>query len=168
MKLIDDNYNIEYGDVTTVHPLLNHQKVLDSACIGSYDRNIECNWEFGRGATQNIIPTSTGAAKAVGVVLPSLNGKLTGIVTNTDIKTATPPKFAPVEIQEFYQLFSELPLKEIMTKDPITVYPEDSIEKAAILMLENKISGLPVINKDKYIQITSTKLQKKINLQFQQ
>jgi acetoin utilization protein AcuB len=79
------------------------------------------------------------------------NGKLTGIVTNTDIKTATPPKFAPVEIQEFYQLFSELPLKEIMTKDPITVYPEDSIEKAAILMLENKISGLPVINKDKYV-----------------
>ena len=76
LKLIDDNYNIEYGDVTTVHPLLNHQKVLDSACIGSYDRNIECNWEFGRGATQNIIPSKTTTIEACSYILPNINSTI--------------------------------------------------------------------------------------------
>ena len=73
LKLIDDNYTIEYGDIVTVHPLLNHQKVLDSGCIGSKDRNIECNSEFGRSATQNIIPSKTTTIEACSFIMPNIN-----------------------------------------------------------------------------------------------
>ncbi|NPA39912.1 MAG: CBS domain-containing protein [Thermodesulfobacteria bacterium] len=79
------------------------------------------------------------------------NGKLTGIITHTDIKAATPPKLGIPEFDEFFEMFSQLKVKDVMTRDPITVYPEDTIEKASILMLENKISGLPVINPNKYV-----------------
>jgi len=76
LKLIDDNYTIEYGDITTVHPLLNHQKVLDSTCVGNDDRNIECNWEFGRSATQNIIPSKTTTVEACSYILPNINSEI--------------------------------------------------------------------------------------------
>ncbi len=76
LKLIDDNYTIEFGDITTIHPLLNHQKVLDSACIGSYDRDIQCNSEFGRSATQNIIPSRTTTIDACSYILPKINSNI--------------------------------------------------------------------------------------------
>lgn len=76
LKLIDDNYTIKYGDIVTVHPLLNHQKVLDSACIGSHNRDIECNFEFGRSATQNIIPSKTTTIEACSFILPTINHKI--------------------------------------------------------------------------------------------
>lgn len=76
LKLIDDNYKIKYGDITTIHPLLNHQKVLDSACIGSYDRDIECNFEFGRSSTQNIIPSRTTTIEACSYLHPSINSSI--------------------------------------------------------------------------------------------
>jgi len=79
------------------------------------------------------------------------DGKLSGIVTDRDIKEVTPSKIATVEIHELYYLLSELKLKDIMTKDPITVFPDDTVEYAAVLMLENKISGLPVINREGYV-----------------
>ncbi|WP_022855236.1 CBS and ACT domain-containing protein [Thermodesulfobacterium thermophilum] len=78
-------------------------------------------------------------------------GKLVGIVTQTDIKEATPPQFAGVDLKELYDLFLSLKVKDIMTPDPITVSPEDTIEKASVLMLENKISGLPVVNENNYV-----------------
>lgn len=77
--------------------------------------------------------------------------KLVGIVTDRDIKEVTPSKITSFEVHELYYLLSELKLKDIMTKDPLTVYPEDTVEYAAVLMLENKISGLPVINKDRNV-----------------
>ncbi len=70
---IDQEYGIEYGDITTIHPLLNHQKTLDSGCIGSSDRDIECNFEFGRSATQNIIPSKTTTIDACSLVMPQIN-----------------------------------------------------------------------------------------------
>ena len=73
LKLIDDTYGIEYGDIVTIHPLLNHQKVLDSACIGSKNRDIECNFEFGRSSTQNIIPSRTTTIEACSYILPDIN-----------------------------------------------------------------------------------------------
>ncbi|MCI0500858.1 MAG: hypothetical protein L0Y61_03835, partial [Epsilonproteobacteria bacterium] len=48
LKLIDDHYIIESGDIITIHPILNHQKTLDSKCINSLDRDVKCNFEFGR------------------------------------------------------------------------------------------------------------------------
>jgi len=76
LKLIDDNYTIKCGDIATIHPLLNHQKTLDGQCVGSSDREVECSFEFGRGSTQNIIPSKTTTVDACALVVPTLNKDL--------------------------------------------------------------------------------------------
>jgi glyceraldehyde 3-phosphate dehydrogenase len=76
LKLIDKHKKIEYGDIVTIHPLLNHQKVLDSGCVSSVDRSVECNLEFGRSATQNIIPSKTTTIDACSLVMSSINSNL--------------------------------------------------------------------------------------------
>ncbi len=77
------------------------------------------------------------------------DGKLVGIVTDRDIKSITSPKALSMDMYEFYYIISNLKVKDLMTPNPIVVHPDDDIEKATILMLENKISGLPVVDKYK-------------------
>ncbi len=79
-KVLNDTFGIESGLMTTVHAYTNDQNVQDQPHKDLY----RC-----RGAAQNIIPTSTGAAKAVGLVIPELQGKLTGIAMRVPVPTGS-------------------------------------------------------------------------------
>jgi glyceraldehyde 3-phosphate dehydrogenase len=70
-KVLNDNFGIKRGLMSTVHAATATQKTVDGPSMK--------DWRGGRGILENIIPSSTGAAKAVGKVLPALNGKLTGM-----------------------------------------------------------------------------------------
>ena len=76
------------------------------------------------------------------------DGKLVGIVTDRDIKEAAPSKATSLDVHELYYLLSEIKVKDIMTPNPLTLRDDDSVEKAAAIMLENRISGLPVVDAD--------------------
>jgi acetoin utilization protein AcuB len=73
-------------------------------------------------------------------------GKLVGMVTDRDIKEASPSKATTLDVHELYYLLSELKVKDIMSKNVFTIGPEETVEKAAVKMLEHRISGLPVVN----------------------
>ena len=94
--VLDDHFGIIEGLMTTIHASTATQLVVDGPCIGGKD------WRAGRAASGNIIPASTGAAKAVSLVLPQLAGKLTGMafrvptldvsVVDLSVRLARPPK----------------------------------------------------------------------------
>jgi len=79
-KIIHDNFGIEEGLMTTVHAITATQLVVDGPSKGGKD------WRAGRSAASNVIPSSTGAAKAVTEVIPELKGKLTGMAFRVPVQ----------------------------------------------------------------------------------
>jgi len=120
-KVLHDNFGIVDGLMTTVHATTATQKTVDGPSAK--------DWRGGRGASQNIIPSSTGAAKAVGKVIPSLNGKLTGMafrvptpnvsVVDLTVNLAKPATYK--EICAAMKLASETTMKGVLG------YTEDAV-----------------------------------------
>ena len=120
-KVIHDNFTIIEGLMTTVHATTATQKTVDGPSAKQ--------WRDGRGAGQNIIPASTGAAKAVGKVIPALNGKLTGMafrvptadVSVVDLTVRIEKTATYDQIKAAVKAASEGPMKGFLgyTEDPV-------------------------------------------------
>ncbi|MFT5127783.1 MAG: glyceraldehyde 3-phosphate dehydrogenase [Rhodothermales bacterium] len=113
-KVINDTYGIVEGLMTTVHAVTATQKTVDGPSMK--------DWRGGRAACYNIIPSSTGAAKAVGVVIPELNGKLTGMalrvptvdVSVVDLTVRLEKSASYEDIKATLKAAAEGPLKGIL------------------------------------------------------
>ena len=76
------------------------------------------------------------------------NNKLTGIITDRDLKKASASEATTLEIHELLYILTKIKVKDIMTKDPITVPVDYTVEETAEVLLKHKISGVPVIDKE--------------------
>jgi glyceraldehyde 3-phosphate dehydrogenase len=112
-KVLNDRFGIRYGLMTTVHSYTNDQKILDQ---------MHQDLRRTRAAATNIIPTTTGAAQAVGLVLPELKGKLHGMsfrvptstVSVTDFTAITRSKVTAKDINEAFKEAADNSLKGIL------------------------------------------------------
>ena len=119
-KILDDEFGINHGLMSTIHAYTNDQKVLDQ---------VASDLRRARAAAMNIIPTSTGAAKAVGLVLPHLNGKIHGMAYRVPTSTVSVTDFTAVlnksasvdDINNAYKKSAESTLKGILeyTDEPL-------------------------------------------------
>jgi acetoin utilization protein AcuB len=81
-------------------------------------------------------------------------GKLLGMLSDRDVKEASPSKATTLDVHELYYLLSEIKVKNIMTPNPLTIRDTDTVLKCAAIMHDKKISGLPVLNdKDELVGI---------------
>jgi len=137
-KVVHDKFGILEGLMTTVHATTATQKTVDGPS--------KKDWRGGRGAASNIIPSSTGAAKAVGKVIPALNGKLTGMsfrVPTADVSvvdlTCRLEKAAKYEdIKAAVKAASEGPMKGIMGYTEDDVVSSDFIGESCTCVFDAK------------------------------
>ena len=73
-------------------------------------------------------------------------GQVVGIISDRDVRDASPSKATTLDMYEMHYLLAELKAKNIMTAKPITVKPSDTVEQAALIMLDHKVGGLPVVD----------------------
>jgi glyceraldehyde 3-phosphate dehydrogenase len=151
-KVIHDNFEIVEGLMTTVHATTATQKTVDGPS-GKL-------WRDGRGAAQNIIPAATGAAKAVGKVIPALNGKLTGMafrVPTADVSvvdlTVRLAKAAPyAEIKKKVKEAAEGPMKGILEYTEEEVVSSDFISDTHSSIFDAS-AGIPL--NDNFVKLIS-------------
>lgn len=151
-KVLNDTWGIESGLMTTVHATTATQKTVDAPSAK--------DWRGGRGASQNIIPSSTGAAKAVGVVIPELNGKLTGMsfrvptpnvsVVDLTVNLKKPATYA--EICAKMKEMSEGPLKGILGYTEDDVVSTDFLGEVCTSVFDAK-AGIALT--DNFVKVVS-------------
>ncbi len=151
-KVLNDTWGIESGLMTTVHATTATQKTVDAPSAK--------DWRGGRGASQNIIPSSTGAAKAVGVVIPELNGKLTGMsfrvptpnvsVVDLTVNLKKPATYA--EICAKMKEMAEGPLKGILGYTEDDVVSTDFLGEVCTSVFDAK-AGIALT--DNFVKVVS-------------
>ncbi|CAG9296248.1 glyceraldehyde-3-phosphate dehydrogenase [Celerinatantimonas diazotrophica] len=151
-KVLNDNFGIVSGLMTTVHATTATQKTVDGPS--------HKDWRGGRGAAQNIIPSSTGAAKAVGKVLPELNGKLTGMafrvptpdVSVVDLTVNLEKAASYEEICAAMKKASENELKGVLGYTEESVVSTDFLGEVCTSVFDAK-AGLALT--DKFVKVVS-------------
>nr|ABO26632.1 glyceraldehyde 3-phosphate dehydrogenase [Haliotis discus discus] len=151
-KVINDNFGIVEGLMTTVHAYTATQKTVDGP--SSKD------WRGGRGAAQNIIPSSTGAAKAVGKVIPELQGKLTGMafrvpvpdVSVVDLTVRLEKGASYEKIKEVVKKASENEMKGILGYTDEDVVSQDFLGDARSSIFDAK-AGIALT--DNFVKLVS-------------
>lgn len=150
-KVINDTFGIERGLMTTVHAYTNDQKILDTKHKKDFRR--------ARAAAENIIPTSTGAAKAVGLVLPELNGKLTGIslrvpASKGSIVDATFEVKRDVTVEEVnaaMKAAAEGPMKGILAYTELPIVSTDIVGRPYSSIFDSEFTMI----KDRMVKVLS-------------
>jgi len=151
-KVINDNFGIVEGLMTTVHATTATQKTVDGPS--------KKDWRGGRAAAGNIIPSSTGAAKAVGKVIPDLNGKLTGMafrvptldVSVVDLTCRLDKAATYEEIKAAVKKASEAELKGILAYTEDDVVSSDFIGESCTSVFDAK-AGIAL--NDKFVKLVS-------------
>jgi len=151
-KVIHDNFGMVEGLMTTIHATTATQKTVDGPSMK--------DWRGGRGAAQNIIPSSTGAAKAVGKVIPELNGKLTGMsfrvptpdvsVVDLTCKLSKPAKYE--DIKAAIKKAAEGPMKGILAYTEDEVVSNDFVGDAHTSIFDAK-AGISLT--DTFVKLVS-------------
>lgn len=151
-KVLNDNFGIEEGLMSTIHAVTATQKTVDGPS--------HKDWRGGRGAYQNIIPSSTGAAKAVALVIPALKGKLTGMsfrvpvpdvsVVDLTVRLKKPASYA--DIKAAMKAASEGPMKGILGYTEDEVVSEDFKGDARTSIFDAK-AGIAL--NDNFVKVVS-------------
>ncbi|MGV8880278.1 MAG: type I glyceraldehyde-3-phosphate dehydrogenase [Sphingobacteriaceae bacterium] len=152
VKILNDNFGIIEGLMTTVHAVTATQKTVDGPSAK--------DWRGGRGAYQNIIPSSTGAAKAVGLVIPEIKGKLTGMafrvpVSDVSVVDLTVRLEKPTTYEQIKKAFkdaSEGELKGIVGYTDEDVVSEDFKGDARTSIFDAK-AGIAL--NDNFVKVVS-------------
>jgi len=151
-KVLNDKFGIESGLMTTVHATTATQKTVDAPSMK--------DWRGGRGAGQNIIPSSTGAAKAVGKVIPELNGKLTGMafrvptanVSVVDLTVNLKTSTNYDEIKAAMKEASETNLKGVLGYTEEQVVSNDFLGEERTSVFD---AGAGIMLDDKFVKVVS-------------
>lgn len=139
LKVLQDNFGVERGFMSTVHAYTNDQRLLD----GSHD-----DLRRARAAAINIIPTTTGAAKAIGEIIPSLNGKIDGIAFRVpvavgsinDITVQTSKETNAKEVNEALKRASENELKGILGYSEEPLVSQDIIGRSESAIVDAQLT----------------------------